>query len=192
MSRSLLPLLLGDAALEVLQYVLVGALGLLILFFLAKALLSFLANFTGWAKWLLDALAALWAAFQWRPRPKVHVLEEVPGPPPPPPFSSFRDPFRSGVADRMTPEAAVRYTFAALEAWAHERGLGRRPGETPLEFMRRIGNEYPALADEARALGDHYAGLAYAGRRLGAECFGPLRSLWALLSEVGQPVAAAT
>src|SRR5262249_28222455 len=58
---------------------------------------------------------------------------------------SFSNPFHDGRADRLSPLELLRYTFAALEAWAYERDLGRQKGETPLEFADRVAGEGPPL-----------------------------------------------
>jgi hypothetical protein len=41
-------------------------------------------------------------------------------------------------------------------------GMGRRPGETPFEFGRRLGEEAPETRGPARELVDAYALAAYA------------------------------
>ena len=38
----------------------------------------------------------------------------------------------------MSPDDLVRYTFEAVQAWAAERDLPRRVGETPLEFACNV------------------------------------------------------
>ena len=68
------------------------------------------------------------------------VLDTPESAEPPRPFVTFRDPFATGEADGMSPAELVRYSFDAMNAWAFERGHGRRPGETPLEFAERLGH----------------------------------------------------
>ena len=63
----------------------------------------------------------------------------------PRPFADFRNPFADGSAAGRSPDDLVRYSFAALEAWAFEHDLPRRPDETPLEFADRVGADVPAM-----------------------------------------------
>ena len=45
-----------------------------------------------------------------------------------------------------------------LEAWAAEQDMGRQLGETPLEFVQRLGELVPALGGDARDLAQDPAG----------------------------------
>ena len=102
----------------------------------------------------------------------------------PRPFSAFQNPFVDGSAERLSPNEITRYSFEAFQAWAWERGLGRQPGETPLEFADRVGEEFPALEHAARRLVNYYAQMAYARATLSRACREPLREFWQLLVEV--------
>jgi hypothetical protein len=159
-----------------------------ILFLLLRSGLQFLANFTYWARRLLAAFQAFWQALlNWWNGSRTGATEEtVEGEAlnPPRPFAAFRDPFTWGAAERMSPEQLVRYSFEALLAWAWERDLGRQPGETPLEFTQRVGEEVPALENDARRLANLYVQIAYARGRLTRSCHGPLRQFWQRLVEV--------
>jgi hypothetical protein len=170
----------------ILKWVVIAIFALVFAFFVIRALLRFLANFTGWAQRLLDAMAALWQAL-WRRRPsesQAGAEAEAPRPKRPAPFQSFRNPFLSGQAEKMPVTELVRYSFEALEAWAWERDLPRQPGETPLEFAERITQEVPAMEAEVRELTGYYAGLAYARLALTDECRKSLRQFWLQLTEV--------
>ncbi|HXG12078.1 MAG TPA: DUF4129 domain-containing protein [Gemmataceae bacterium] len=177
-----------------LKWVVFAILVLLVVLVVLRALLQFLANFTGWARGLLDSLRALWEGlFGWLQRTEQAAPEaEIEAAPsPPPPFSSFRNPFHDGRADRLPPDELVRYSFAALQAWAWERDLGREPGETPLEFTGRIGQEVPALEAELRQLTVLYARAVYARGPLPAGCLDMLRQFWQRLETVTeQPLSA--
>src|SRR5205807_2075525 len=94
------------------------------------------------------------------------------------PFAFFRDPFLSGEAAGQSPEELVRYTFDALEAWARERHLARRDGETPLEFARRVGDEVPALEGDVLRLSEFYVRVVYARMKLPEGTREPLRRFW--------------
>jgi hypothetical protein len=149
-------------------------------FLVLRALLKFLANFTDWAKSLLASLQGLWQSlFGWWGQSATGEVADTQEAekPLPRPFSSFQNPFTNGGGDR-SPEELVRYSFEALEAWAWERGYGRDPDDTPLEFGERLGEETPAVAADARRLGALYARVAYSRGALPAESVGFLRRFW--------------
>ena len=102
-----------------------------------------------------------------------------------------RHPFETGAARRWPPQELVRYTFAAVQAWARERDLGRQAGETALEFVRRVGDEVPALEAELLRIADLYGRAAYARGGLPANTAELLRQFWARLERVvAQPLSA--
>jgi hypothetical protein len=173
----------------VLKWIIGIVLALVMLFVLLRAGLKFLANFTHWARRLLAALRSFWGALlAWfaggKGGEEDEGEEEAEAAKVPRPFSAFRDPFVSGEAEAMSNGRLVRYSFEALQAWAWERGLGRQPGETPLEFADRVGEEFPALEHAARRLVNYYAQMAYARATLSRACREPLREFWQLLVEV--------
>ena len=109
----------------------------------------------------------------------------------PKPFADFRNPFDDGSAAGQSPDDLVRYSFLALEAWAFERNLARRPDETPLEFAYRLGREIPPLERDAQRLTVLYARLAYARRRLPEGSRDVIREFWTQLELVAeQPLSA--
>jgi hypothetical protein len=169
-------------------------LALVVLFFVLRGLLQFLANFTGWARGLLEALRNFWAGlFGNRKRASRDAPEETPGPLPIPerPFSSYPNPFQDGSAASMTAKELVRYTFAAVQAWARERDLGRQPGETALEFVERVCGEVPPLEDALRVLVMLYGRAVYAPGNLPASAPETVRQFWdRLLVVVEQPLSA--
>jgi hypothetical protein len=178
---------LGKRLATLLKWIVAILVGLIVAFYLLRTGLKFLANFTDWARRLLEGLRSFWNdLWSWWPS-RDHAdasPQEVSAPAPPRPFASFRDPFLSGKAPRMSPDELVRYTFEALQAWAVERGLPRQAGETPFEFGHRLGEEFPPLDADLRILAGHYAGLAYARRSGPPECRETLRRLWQLLVQV--------
>jgi len=101
---------------------------------------------------------------------------------PPPPFASFRNPFTSGMADRASLAQLVRYSFDALQAWAIERQVGRRPEQTPMEFAQSLDVLFDEVSREAVPLAKFYAGLAYAEKSPPAECRQTLERLWRKLA----------
>jgi hypothetical protein len=105
------------------------------------------------------------------------------------PFAAFHDPFESGDAARWSPDRLVRFSFEALEAWASERGQGRGPEETPLEFARALADADPTIADDARALANLYAEITYARRQAGPNSLDLLRRLWLKMKRVPASVS---
>jgi hypothetical protein len=176
----------------VLKWVVFALVALGVLFFVLRGALQFLANFTDWARRLLDALSNFWASlFGGRKKEKTEEAEEE-APEraaPPRPFSSYSNPFTDG--SRRSTAELVRYTFAAVQAWARERSLERQPGETPLEFAGRIGEEVPALEADLRRLANLYARAAYGPGGLPPNTADVLRQFWERLVTVAeQPLSA--
>ncbi len=177
----------------VLKWVVFAIIGLAVLFFVLRSGLQFLANFTDWARRLLEAMRNLWANLFGGGRkttetaeqdePEEHKLRERP-------FASFRNPFAGGRIGMAVPEL-IRYTFAAVQAWARERDLGRQPGETPLEFADRVGAEVPGLEADLHRLAILYARTVYARGGPPADSIDVLRKFWERLEAVEkQPLSA--
>jgi hypothetical protein len=166
----------------VLKWLVFGILALVVLFVLLRNGLQYLANFSNWARDLLAALRNFWASLfggggggDDESGAEVEAGFRVT---PSMPFSSFHNPFAGGAA-RWSPQELMRYTFAALEAWAREHGQGRQPGETPIEFGERLGRSVPALAADVRRLVALYVRAAYArGGVLPAGSAEVVRQFW--------------
>ncbi|MBX9580687.1 MAG: DUF4129 domain-containing protein [Gemmataceae bacterium] len=177
----------------VVKWVVIAIVVVLVVVGIALAVLNYLAPFTGWARRLLDAIRNWWANLFGRRASRERERPEDAGdagPVRPPPFSAFSDPFADGTAPGRDPAELVAYTFAALDAWAWDRGHGRRADETPLEFAARLGDEYPDLAADLRRLAGRYARVAYSEGPLPADTLGLLEEVWDQLAH-GVPVAAA-
>ncbi len=177
----------------VLKWIVFALIGLAVLFFLLRSGLQFLANFTDWARRLLDALRNFWAnlfgGLTRRTAGVSRLVEESPAGLRRP-FADFRNPFAGGRIGMAMPEL-IRYTFAAAQAWARERDLGRQPGETPLEFAGRVGAEVPALEQEVQRLAVLYARAVYARGGLPSDSVEVLRQFWQRLEAVAeQPLSA--
>jgi hypothetical protein len=177
----------------VLKWIVFALLGLAVLVFVLRSGLQFLANFSDWARRLLDALRNFWANLFGGRRQTVEEeeqdeqeekeLRERP-------FASFRNPFDGGRSGMAVPEL-IRYTFAAAQAWARERDLGRQSGETPLEFAGRVGAEVPALEADLHRLAVLYAQAVYARGGLPGDSVELLRRFWQRLETVAeQPLSA--
>lgn len=149
---------------------------LLILALIALAVLYRAQIVAAWKK-LLAELRALWALWFGGPQPAA-AADPVPAAAPPRPFSSYADPFSSGMAGQATLAELVRYTFEALEAWGREHDAPRAAGQTAHEYARQLGAVHQPLAREVRFLAELYGQLAYAQTSVRSPNVEPLRSLW--------------
>jgi Domain of unknown function (DUF4129) len=174
----------------VLKWIVFAALILVVIFFLLKEGLKFLANFTDWAKNLLSALQNFWSnLFKGRVREAAGESgddEQAERAAPARPFASYVSPFLDGRGDRLPIKEVVRYTFAALQAWARERNMERRPEETPLEFAKRLGEEFPGLETEVRRFTTLYARAAYDYSPLPGNSPEVVRQLWKRLETAAE------
>ena len=96
-------------------------------------------------------------------------------------FNDFRDPFSAGQHNRMAPEELVRYTFAAFEAWANDRGRTRTPDCTPHELVGLAVDPDMPMHKKAKHLVRLYGEVAYASRRIPRESVNELRELWQMM-----------
>jgi uncharacterized membrane protein YgcG len=179
---------MGTTFASILKWIVGILVALVLLFFLGRALLRFLANFTTWSARLLKSLQKFWErlASLWRSPPPEALLNEPRALAPPPPFAAFPDPFLTGQAETLTPAQLATYAFEALESWAWEQKVARHGDETPLEFSHRLGDEFPALEGAVRDVAALYASVAYARRSPSIERLQTLRPLWSLLTEVSE------
>ncbi len=136
-----------------------------------------------WKK-LLAELRALWARWFAGPQPAA-AAEQVAAAMPPRPFSTFADPFTSGMAGQVSLAELVRYTFEALEAWGREHNAPRSAGQTAHEYARDLGEVHQPLAREVRFLAELYGQLAYAQSLAREASVEPLRSLWRRMRTAG-------
>jgi hypothetical protein len=127
---------------------------------------------------MIEELKSIWRELFGRKRPAEAEIEAGDARPIPRPFSTFSDPFVSGAAAQSKPDQLVRYTFAALDAWAFERGLARRPEATPHEFTQQIGDGSPEMAADLQSLANLYAKIIYARRSVTPDCLPTLRRVW--------------
>jgi hypothetical protein len=170
-----------------LKWVVFGLLALVVLFFVLRGFLRHLAQFTAWARNLLDALSRFWASlFGGGGEEKETKTEEAAPAPPPRTFREYPDPFLTGAAESMSEKELVLYTFAALEAWARDRGLDRLADETPLEFGARLGSQVPDFYAPVRRLVNLYVLTVYAEDAMPADVEDQLREFWEALETAGQ------
>jgi hypothetical protein len=173
------PNVIGAIA-NVAKWIIVAVLAILAAGVVLWLVLRHFADAFDWARRLLDALSAFWRSLFGSSAPvskeaaaEVEVVQKRPRP-----FADFRNPFADGSAAGRSPEELVRYSFAALEAWAFEQDRPRRADETPLEFAARLAAEVPALAADAGRLTALYAQMAYARRRLLDACRAQVEQFW--------------
>jgi hypothetical protein len=166
---------------EVLKWIVFIVVAILVVIALALAFLRYLAPFTAWAQRLLDALRNWWANL-FGGRGAVEKKETAAtvriGPVRPPPFSEFPNPFADGSAERREVAELVDYTFLALDSWAWDRGFGRDPTETPLEFTWRLGEEFPDLAELLNRFAKSYARVTYSEFPLPDGTLAMLEEMW--------------
>jgi hypothetical protein len=172
----------------VLKWIIFAVLAVVVILALVRGGLGFLANFTDWAKRLLEAWRNFWANLFGGRKTETVDGDEVEEPEPvrkmEKPFSAFANPFDSGEAKRMPARELVRHTFTAVEAWARERDLGRREDETAMEFLRRVAEEVPALETEAHELAELHALAEYAREKLPANTAAVMELFWQQLERV--------
>ena len=104
------------------------------------------------------------------------------------PFSTFADPFATGVARRYPIDELVRYTFEAFEAWAREHGCQREPEQTAHELARDVSKLNAPMAADAKNMAELYARVAYAEGELPDGALQQLEHAWrAMRQRSGQP-----
>jgi hypothetical protein len=170
---------------SILKWLVFILLGVVVLLVLLRSGLGWMAGWSDWARKWLEAWNRFWARLfgGWGGGESDDEEEEdAERRAPAQPFSAFEDPFESGAAGRWTARELVRYTFAALEAWARERDLGRQDGETALEFCERLAQADPSLAADVRRLASLFARAAYAPGGMPANTTDAVRTFWQRLS----------
>jgi hypothetical protein len=96
----------------------------------------------------------------------------------------LRRPARSGprpAAVRLgdlAPAARIRYFYLATLARAAERGLARKPHETPLEFGRDLTGQWPDAEVDFQALTEAFLAARYDRRDIPAEKAQDVQSVW--------------
>ncbi len=98
----------------VLKTILLIIAGLVVAFFVLRALLRFLANFSFWARDFLEWLRSWWLALtggRARETSDGEGPEESEVLAPRRAFAEFANPFSAGWAQSQTPEQLVRYSF---------------------------------------------------------------------------------
>lgn len=151
------------------------------LFYLAVAILAIVFAWiyrkeliAAWKK-LVAELQELWARW-FGAKPQALVTDGVLAAPPRT-FSSYADPFASGMAARVPLPELVRYSFEALEAWGRDHASPRATGQTPHEFAQQLSQLDDSVSGEIKQLADLYCQIAYA-RSLPASGIESVRGFW--------------
>jgi phosphatidylglycerophosphate synthase len=76
-------------------------------------------------------------------------------------FASYVNPFLTGRVHEMSERELTAYTFDALQAWARERGWGRPPEQTPVEFGHALARHIPDRSWEVLGTVRLYVRIAY-------------------------------
>ncbi len=161
---------------ELLKWAFYAAFALAVLYFLWRSRADVLAAIREFLAALRDLLSGLFGYKRTRAAAADHA--ESPIEFPPAPFSSYADPFATGISVRYSTEELVRYSFEAFEAWAREHGCPRDPDQTPHELARQVSKLNRFIAAEARNLAELYAQAAYARVELPEGASDQLRQLW--------------
>lgn len=159
------------------KWIVFAILGLIVLFWLLRNGLRYLANFTDWARKLLQWWANFWANL-FGGTSTQEGEEESPEVPALAPFRDYPNPFLTGASERMDERELVRYTFEAVQAWGREHSLERHADETPLEYAGRLANEHSDLADWIRRMATLYARTVYGYGPLPEATDDFLREFW--------------
>ncbi len=154
------------------------------------AVLAVAAAWFVWRNWrtFLEGLSRIWAelcglfGLRGRPAAAADDAENLEPALPVRSFSSFEDPFASGRASRLKPAELVRLTFDALQAWAADNNLPRRPEQTPLEFADTIARQVPLMANDVQQMAQIYARMAYAAQAPGKDSTDVMARLWREMS----------
>ena len=97
---------------------------------------------------------------------------------PPAPFSTFADPFATGIDRRYSLDELVRYSFEAFEAWSREHGCQRQPDQTPHELARDVARRNKPMTADAKNIAELYSRAAYAEGELPDAAREQLQQLW--------------
>jgi hypothetical protein len=164
----------------VIKWVFYAAFALAVVYFVWRYRAEVLAAFRGFLAGVRDFWSGLFGGRRSRGGgDEAQVEIKVP----PAPFSTYADPFATGVAARYPLEELVRYSFEAFEAWAREHGCHREPEQTPHELARDVAKLNAYIRGDARNVADLYSRVAYAEGELPDAARDQLRQLWQVMRQ---------
>lgn len=164
----------ASGLIEMLKWVLYAAVILTACYFLWRFRAEVVAGIRVFLQGLRDFVSGLWGGRIQRDVPAEALHIEIP----PAPFSSFADPFATGIAGRYSLAELVRYSFEAFEAWSREHDCPRLPDRTPHELVRDVMRRHAFIKSESAQLAELYARAAYARGELPDTTREQLQSLW--------------
>lgn len=87
-------------------------------------------------------------------------------------------PWRFVRLNALSPREQVRYFYLAMVRRAAERGVARRPQETPLEFVRELKAEWPEAEVDVETLTDAFLEARYSPRPVEKAAVNPVKQTW--------------
>jgi hypothetical protein len=173
-SRAISSMVTGIGSLIKIVYWLV--IGLLVIFFLVRywrqvmrAIREFVAAVKQWWQRLIGRSPTVGDQA---------IAEDTVQRPPSPRFAEFVDPFSSGMADKYSTDALIKYSFEAFEAWGREHGVSRDPDQTAHEFARAVSRRSSPLSKHAFRIADLYSWSAFAHDSVPRTSIEYLRTFW--------------
>lgn len=141
-------------------------------------------NLAAGAREFLQAVADFWAnLFHRKPKRKQkQKVEDAPEPigagPPPKRFAEYDNPFLTGQAHRMRPDALVIYTEEAFRAFGRELGVQDGEEITAAEFGDEVASRLPELAEAIRFLTGVHSRILYSSHPPTSFDITLLETLW--------------
>jgi len=96
-----------------------------------------------------------------------------------------RSPFRTGqrgwnlrALRRMSPRERVQFFYLAMLRRGKERGLPRRPGQTPYEYARRIAPKVPDVEPDVSALTQEFIEARYSLHEISSQQASRVQQYW--------------
>jgi len=94
---------------------------------------------------------------------------------------------RYGIGRKLLDAISVHNIYANVERLAAQRGLPRRPSETPYEYLPRLSTIFPGHEEALRHITEAYVQVQYGGRVVGGEGLERLREEWEDLRRAPHP-----
>ncbi|MDC0262317.1 DUF4129 domain-containing protein, partial [Planctomycetaceae bacterium] len=79
-------------------------------------------------------------------------------------FAEYENPFTTGLAHRMSPDALVLYSEEAFRAFARESGIDTGEEITATEVGHEVTRQFPNLAESIRFLTTAHSRILYSSR----------------------------
>lgn len=99
-------------------------------------------------------------------------------------FADYPNPFLTGEAHRMRPDALVIYTEEAFRAFGYEHGIKSDEVFTAIEFGHQVEAQHPQMKAGIQFLTNMYSRILYSANPPHTFEIKPLEQLWAEMSRV--------